>query len=1068
MKKNYNLLKAFIVLLSLFTINLHAQISGTVTVNSGLATGGTNYQSFSALANTLNIGGVNGPLVVNVVVASGYTEQPSFNVISGTSATNTITINGNGALLTFNSSSSSQPWVLALNGADYMFFNNLNISGTGTYAFACAVANGATNNMFSSCTFSVPLGTSTNQIPVVLSGNVLGYSYQSNSGDYNTWSSCIMSGGYFGISMWGSNSTPYNIGNKVLNCNITNWYAMGIYHYWYSKNYILKGNTIQRPNRTSSTTIYGIYSYYAEGTMIDGNRIQNLFDSHLSSTNSCTGIYNYWNGAGGGKSNPNTVRNNIISDIKHNGTIYGIRAYYIDGYVYHNTISLDYAGSTSGTTYGLYCIGTSGYDVEIKNNLVSVSRGGTGTKYVMYSGSTSNIIWDKNNYYLTSTSGTNYLGYYTSAVTSLAALQLQGIEANGFNVNPAYTNAAGQNYIPTATALNNVGAAVGVYSDVNTNPRSGTQPDIGAHEFLSINCVGTPSVNTVSPASYTLCPGENVTLGLTNYYSDLGITYQWKYSLTSAVGPYTNVIGANTGVITTPNLTNSTYYSIVMTCANGGGSVNAVGYVTVAGTTTMNAPYHEDFEGINGTNKLPNCSWTSNSLGGNCLTYTATMNQNRSPNSGTKYAAFYGYYVNGSNYYYTNGIQLNAGITYSASLMYKTEYYGYTNFTDLSILRGTSQSTTGLVTIATTGGPVSSLIYKSLSNTFTVSTSGIYYIAVRATSNGNYGAYYLSWDDLDISIPCSLNGPTVTANSSTTTICSGQQVILNATGANTYSWSNGATGATVTDTPLFSTLYSVVGTSTLSGCASTVQTQMVTVNQSPNVTAYSNEPVVCAGKQANLVAGGANTYMWSTSSTNAVITVTPNSTTTYSVIGTNNLNCSSAATVQIAVTPNPTVTITSTAINPNEICKGESISLTGNGAATYSWSSSSIFIQSPVAVVNPLSSTVYTLSGGNANGCVGMSTYILNVSECTGINKITTTLSGVRIYPNPTSGFFTIESNSGSVKVVEVTDLAGRVILSNTASTEKINMNISMLANGIYYVKIQSDASVEVIKIVKH
>jgi len=1068
MKKNYALLKAFIVLLTVFTIKLNAQISGTVTVNSGLATGGTNYQTFTALANDLNTNGVNGPLVVNVVAASGYTEQPSFSNIAGVSATNTITVNGNGALLTFNSTNSSQPWVLALDGADYMFFNNLNVWGTGTYAYACAVANGATYNTFTNCTFSVnATGTSANQIAVVLSGNISSYSNQSNSGNYNTWSGCTMSGGYYGISMRGSNSTPYNIGNRVLNCTLTNWYAMGIYHYWYSKNYVLKGNTIQRPNRTNSTTLYGIYSYYAEGTIIDGNRIQNLFDSHLGSTNSCTGIYQYWNGAGGGKANANHCRNNIISDIKHNGTIYGIRAYYTDGYVYHNTISLDNAASTSGTTYGLYCIGTNGYAVDVMNNIVSVTRGGSGTKYCMYSGSTSNISWDKNNYYLNAAAGTNYLGSYTSPVNNLAALQLQGIEANGFTVNPAFTNPAGQNYIPTATALNNVGTPVGVYSDVNNNPRSGTQPDIGAHEFLSVNCVGTPSVNTISPATYTLCPGENVTLGLTNYYSDLGITYQWQYSFTSAVGPFTNVIGATSNVFTTPNLTNSTYYGIVMTCANGNGSVNAVGYVTVAGTTTMNVPYHEDFEGINGPNKMPNCSWTSNSLGANCLTYTTTLNQNRNAHSGTKFASFYGYYVNGANYFYTNGLLLNAGVTYSASLWYQTEYYGYANFTDLSILYGTAQNTTGLVTIASTGGSAASPIYKSLSNTFTVPTTGIYYVAVRATSNGNYGAYYLSWDDLDISIPCSLNSPSVTASASSNTICSGQQVVLNATGADTYLWSTGATGSSITETPLLSTMYSVIGTSTLSGCAVTVQTQMVTVNQSPNVVVYTNKPQICAGQQVNLVANGADTYMWNTSATSAIITVTPNSTTIYTVIGTNNLNCSTPATIQVVVAPNPTVTIVSSAINPNEICKGESLTLTGGGAVSYSWSSSSLFIQSPVAIINPMSSTVYTLSGSNASGCVGMSTYVLNVSECTGINEITTT-NGVKVYPNPTTGYFVVELASGTVKSIEVIDLAGRVVLSNAVAAGKVNVNISDLSHGIYYLKVQSDSSVEVIKIVKH
>ena len=96
----------------------------------------------------------------------------------------------------------------------------------------------------------------------------------------------------------------------------------------------------------------------------------------------------------------------------------------------------------------------------------------------------------------------------------------------------------------------------------------------------------------------------------------------------------------------------------------------------------------------------------------------------------------------GNLLFYTNGIYLKAGVTYSAALWYQTEYYGYNNWTDLSILYGTTQTATGQVTIATTAGPAISNVYKSLSNTFTVPTSGIYYIAVRGTGNTSSSAQY--------------------------------------------------------------------------------------------------------------------------------------------------------------------------------------------------------------------------------------------------------------------------------------------------------------------------------------
>lgn len=1074
MKKNYMLLKSFVVLLSLFTIKLNAQLSGVVTINSGAPASATNYQSFSALASTLSTAGVSGPLVVNVTPASGYTEQPVFSNIPGVSATNTITVNGNGTQLTFNSSNSNQPWVLGLDGADWMYFNNLNVSGTGSYAYALTLADGADNNYFTACTFSVPnTGSSSSQIGVVISGSMIAYYYYSNAGSNNTWKNCVISGGYFGVSMYAPYNPPINGGNSILTSTITNFYAYGIYQPDYQKNTTFKGNIINRINRTSSpSNVYGIYTVYNEGTLIDGNRIQNFYDAQVNASGSATGIYISDNHAGGSKANPNIVRNNVISDFKNNGTQYGIRAFYIDGYVYHNTIVFDYSGSTGGTCYGMYCYAFNPLDMEIKNNNVYITRAGTGTKYGYYSGGiTSNMVCDKNNYYVNSSGGTNYIGYWTSPATSLSALQGQGTEPNSFSADPMFVSAASQNYAPTQTSINNSGAPVGVYQDVNLNPRSGTQPDIGAYEFLSLNCVSSPSANAIAPNAMTVCPGEKVDLGLANYYSDLGITYQWKYSYTSAVGPYTNVIGATNNQYTTPNNNQTTWYSVQITCNNGGGAINPTAEVDIEGTIVSTVPYHEGFEGVTKTNHLPNCSWASSSLGANALTYTTTMNQNRNAHTGNKFAAFYAYYVSGSTYFYSNGIQLYPGITYSASLWYQTDFYTYPNVTDLSILLGTSQSTTGLVSIASSNGLVASPVYKALANTFQVSTAGVYYVAVRLTSNGNYGTSYVEWDDLDITIPCSLNSPTLTLNTNTNVICKGDAVNMSVSGGDDYTWSNGMTGSSINAYPAISTQYSVVGTNTLSGCTTTLVSPFITVNPSPFVYVYTNKPVVCSGESANLAANatGNVTYQWSNNgATTNMITVTPSASTAYTVIATNVYGCSATAVQSIVVAPNPTVTINATTSGQNQICKGESAMLAGVGASSYTWAASSIYIQSPIAIVNPVVSTTYTLSGSDANGCVGKTTLNLAVDECTGINKINASSSGIKLYPNPNTGVFLIESSSTAAKTVEVVDVTGRVISSSTSSADKITVNINNYANGIYYVKVQSENGVDVIKVVKH
>jgi hypothetical protein len=76
-------------------------------------------------------------------------------------------------------------------------------------------------------------------------------------------------------------------------------------------------------------------------------------------------------------------------------------------------------------------------------------------------------------------------------------------------------------------------------------------------------------------------------------------------------------------------------------------------------------------------------------------------------------------------------------------------------------------------------------------------------------------------------------------------------------------------------------------------------------------------------------------------------------------------------------------------------------------------------------------------------------------------------MTGLALYPNPTAGEFTLELNNGLEKTIEISDITGRVILQSNFSNDKTNLNINSFSNGIYFVKIQSNNSVEILKVVK-
>ncbi|MCU0359768.1 MAG: T9SS type A sorting domain-containing protein [Bacteroidia bacterium] len=597
---------------------------------------------------------------------------------------------------------------------------------------------------------------------------------------------------------------------------------------------------------------------------------------------------------------------------------------------------------------------------------------------------------------------------------------------------------------------------------------STTRPLMRLEWVPGVPCAGTPSSNTVvvTPTS-AICPNSTAGLSFASSYTVGGLTYQWQYSNVSAVGPWTTIPSGTLSSITSPSLNTSHFFSAIVTCTNSNSSITtAAGTVQVQNTTTNTVPYFEGFEGIPLTNSLPNCSWAASNINGTCFTYTNVQNQNRSPRTGQSYAAF-GRTPAADNYFWTNQIWMEAGVTYSANVYYKTEATGALTW-QLNLRLNTTQNPVGSTVIATTGGSGSAAgaSYVLLSNTFTVGSTGFYNVGINGVSNGVCCANFLSWDDLEITVPCQLNPIAMNVSASSQTICQGQSTNISATGADTYLWNNGSTNANISVSPLFSTMYTVVGTNAITGCT-TALSQNIVVNETPIVSALTYDPEICVGKSTNLQAFGATSYAWSNNATGAVISVSPLTNTTYTVIGSNAAGCSGNAVVTVTVNPLPVITVNSTAFN-DLACPEDVTTLTGANAVTYQWSTpSSLLLGNPVNV-SPNSSTTYSVIGTNSKGCEGSTTYVLNVTECVGLKDVSTTASGVKLYPNPNHGDFVIEIHNKKVNAVEVTDLTGRVLINLASSNEKINIEMSNFANGVYYVKISSDNTTEVIKVVKN
>ncbi|MCK8482380.1 gliding motility protein, partial [Flavihalobacter algicola] len=131
----------------------------------------------------------------------------------------------------------------------------------------------------------------------------------------------------------------------------------------------------------------------------------------------------------------------------------------------------------------------------------------------------------------------------------------------------------------------------------------------------------------------------------------------------------------------------------------------------------------------------------------------------------------------------------------------------------------------------------------------------------------------------------------------------------------------------------------------------------VIVNELPATDAGA-DVTISEGESTTLTATGADTYLWSTGATTASISVTPNSSTTYTVTGFSN-NCES--TDEVLVTVN-IENVTANAGSDVTICNGESTTLTATGGTTYVWSTGETTAS---ITVNPNTTTDYTVTAFN-------------------------------------------------------------------------------------------------------
>jgi hypothetical protein len=243
---------------------------------------------------------------------------------------------------------------------------------------------------------------------------------------------------------------------------------------------------------------------------------------------------------------------------------------------------------------------------------------------------------------------------------------------------------------------------------------------------------------------------------------------------------------------------------------------------------------------------------------------------------------------------------------------------------------------------------------------------GFNYVVPNGGPTGTNSSY-IGLDAIGYELPCA--NPTLAVSSSTNGICTGQLATISATGATTYTWSNGSNSPSITVSPTTTTIYTVTASS-IPNCNST---ETIVINATVTPVVSVADVTTCPGTAATLMATGATTYSWDNGATTSSIIVTPTMNTTYTVTG-YNATCEDVQFVSVAMGVSLSVNASS---SQTLVCSGSSLTLFAMGASDYTWTPGNALTQN--TIVSPTVSTIYTVSASSGT-CTGTHTVSVGVN----------------------------------------------------------------------------------------
>lgn len=465
----------------------------------------------------------------------------------------------------------------------------------------------------------------------------------------------------------------------------------------------------------------------------------------------------------------------------------------------------------------------------------------------------------------------------------------------------------------------------------------------------------------------TICEGQNGTLTASG-----GVSYAWSNNVSTAI-----IHPSSAGT-----------YSVTVTDANGCSAtvstditVNLPPVVSIIGDTSF-CQGNSIIIAATGTEGV-SYLW-SNSSAGNSIS------------------------VNSTGIYSVTATHLN-GCTASASKSISALTLPNIN------ISGTLNPCLGKGTVLTASGGVSYIWSNgNTGNSITVNPSTATTYSVTATGNNGCIA-----NNSVLVSPMPLPSVNISGGAP---ICQGETATITASGGNSFLWSTGVNGATITAT--ISGTYTVTVSNTM-GCTSTSSVSLI-VNPTPTAQIDGNS-LVCEGSSTTLTASGGTSYLWSNNATTPEVLINPTQSGAYSCTVTNNYGCHTVISKPITIIPIPVPVL----YGGNQFCEGTSLNLTAAGGDNYLWNDSTT--GALYVVTEP---GLYTVTV-TLNGCSASTyTYINTVSNptptitdpvtiCDGLTATLTAGGGTSYHWSNESNSDAINVGSAGTYTVTVTNAQG-------------------------------------------